>query len=125
MRILTSILSVLGALAAAYLGLYAGMIVGENVMVAPGDTLLLAAPLLALAGAIAVWLRPALARLALWSALAAWLAFGAAITLFGADGIEGRDLLGAGVLMILPAALIAGAANAAGRLCRQLHAPPR
>lgn len=125
MRILTSILGVLGALAAAYLGLYAGMIADESVMFAAGDTLWFAAPLLALAGAVAVWLRPSLARVTLWGALIAWLMFGIVVAGLGSGGFEGRHLLGVGALLILPAALLAGAAYAAGKLCRQLAAAPR
>lgn len=124
MRILTTILASLGALAAGYLGLYAAMIAGESVMVAPGDTLLIAAPLLAIAGAVAVWMRPAVARVALWSALAAWLLFAVAIAALGADGLEVRHLSGIAALTILPAVLLSGAAYAAGRLCRQTAAPP-
>lgn len=124
MRILTTILASLGALAAAYLGLYAGMIAGESVLVAPGDTLLIAAPLLAVAGAVAVWIRSAIARVALWSALAAWLAFAVAIAALGAGGLEVRHLSGIAALTILPAVLLSGAAYTAGRLCRQTAAAP-
>ncbi len=125
MRILTSVLGVFGAVAAVYLGLYAGMISGESSIVAPADTLLLASPLLAAAGAIAVWLWPAIARVALWAALITWLMFGVAVAGLGAGAIEDRHVLGLGLLMILPAALLAGAAYATGRLCRQLAASSR
>lgn len=120
MRILTSILGVLGALAAAYLGLYAGMIAEEGVMLTTGDTLWFAAPLLALSGAFAVWLWPGIARVVLWGALIAWLMFGIAVAGLGSGGFEGGHLIGAGALLVLPAVLLAGAAYAGGKLCRQL-----
>jgi hypothetical protein len=125
MRILTSILGVLGAIAAAYLGLYAGMIAEDSVMLAAGDTLWFAAPLLALAGAIAVWLRPAIARVALWGALIAWLVFGVMVSGLASGEFEVRHLTGVGALLILPAVLLAGAAYAAGKLCRPLAPAPR
>lgn len=124
MRILTSVLGLLGALTAAYLGLYVGMIADEGVMLAGGDTFWFAAPLLALAGAVAVWLRPALARVALWAALIAWLMFGVAVAGLG-SGLEGRHMIGVGSLLILPAVLLAVAAYVAGKLCRQLAALAR
>lgn len=118
MRILTSLLGVPGALAAAYLGLYVRLIASESAMAAPGDILLLSAPLLALAGSIAIWLRPAIARAALWAALIAWLVFGG--TVAGLGAAEGQHLIDIGAIMILPTAMLAGAAYAAGKLCRQL-----
>lgn len=115
MRILTSLLGVLGAIAAAYLGLYVRLIARESAI---GDILLVSAPLLALAGSIAVWPWPAIARIAIWAALIVWLAFGGSVAGLGA--VEGQHLIGIGAILILPTVMLAGAAYAAGKLCRQL-----
>lgn len=120
MRILTSLLGTLGAISAFYLGLYVAMVGGESLTTAPADTLLIVPPLLGIAGGIAVWFRPNLARLTMWSAAIAWLAFGMAIAALNwSTGLEVRDVVAIGVLMILPASLLAGAAVAAARVCGQ------
>lgn len=84
---------------------------------------MIAAPLLAIAGSIAVWFRPHLSRLTLWGATAAWLSFGVAVAgLNWSGGLGLRDVLAIALLMIVPAALLVGAALAAAKVCKQMPA---
>ena len=123
MRILASLLGVLGALASFYLGLYAGMVAGDTLSTPPVDLLWVATPVLGLAGGLAVWARPKLSHGALVCAAAVWIAFGVAIVAANwGDTLEGRHIVAIGLLIAIPSLLLGGAAAASRTVHRRMTA---
>ena len=123
MRILASVLGVLGAFASFYLGLYAGMAAGDTISAPPAGLLWLVTPVLGLAGGLAVWVRPKLSHAALLCAAAVWIAFGAALVAANwGDALEGGHMVAIGLLVVVPALLLGVAAAAARTVHRRMTA---